>query len=48
MQAKLDPQTWQKLFTDISPTELAQNGKSFPIDPYFNDVLESYEREVGQ
>ena len=48
VQAKLDPKTWQKLFTDISPTELAEYGKSFPIDPYFNDVLESYEREVGQ
>ena len=48
VQAKLDHKTWQKLFTDISPTELAEYGKSFPIDPYFNDVLESYEREVGQ
>jgi ABC-type glycerol-3-phosphate transport system substrate-binding protein len=48
VKAKLDPKTWQHLFTDISPTELAEYGKSFPITPYFNDLLETYEREVGE
>jgi len=27
-------------------TDLASKGKPFPIAPYFNDILESYERKV--
>jgi putative spermidine/putrescine transport system substrate-binding protein len=26
---------------------LATNGKPFPISPYFNDILESYEKKVA-
>ncbi len=47
VQAKLDPKIWQKLFTDISPEDLAKNGKSFPIAPYNKALLEAYERQVG-
>ena len=32
-QAELDQATWNKLFTDISPKDLATNGKTFPIAP---------------
>ena len=46
VQAKLDAATWQRLFTDISPEDLAKYGKPFPIAPYFNAVLESYEKDV--
>ena len=47
LEGKLDQATWSKLFTDITPDDLASKGKSFPIAPYFNDILESYERKVA-
>jgi len=47
LEGKLDQAAWTKLFTDISPEELAAKGKSFPIAPYFNDILESYEKKVA-
>ena len=47
VQAKLDPAVWEKLFTDISPEDLASYGKAFPIAPYNKAILEAYERQVG-
>lgn len=47
VQAKLDKATWEKLFTDISPDDLAKYGKAFPIAPYNKAILEAYERQVG-
>lgn len=47
VQPKLDEATWQKLFTDVKPEELADKGKPFPLVPYFNDILETYERTVA-
>lgn len=47
LEGKLDQATWSKLFTDITPDDLASKGKAFPIAPYFNDILESYERKVA-
>ncbi len=47
LQGKLDEAAWQKLFADIKPEDLADKGKPFPIAPYFNDILESYERKVA-
>jgi putative spermidine/putrescine transport system substrate-binding protein len=47
VQAALDKDTWAKLFTDISPQDLASYGKAFPIAPYNNAILEAYERQVG-
>jgi ABC-type uncharacterized transport system YnjBCD substrate-binding protein len=44
---KLDPETWTKLFTDIKPDELAAKGKPFPIKPYFDGILEAYEKQVA-
>src|SRR5713226_2134976 len=47
LEGKLDKAAWNKLFTDISPDELAAKAQPFPITPYFNDVLESYEKRVA-
>jgi ABC-type uncharacterized transport system YnjBCD substrate-binding protein len=47
LEGKLDAAVWKKLFADISPEDLASKGQSFPIAPYFNDILESYERKVA-
>ncbi len=46
VQSKLDPETWNKLFTDVTPDDLASKGKPFPIGPYFDEILESYEKNV--
>jgi len=47
VKVKLDPTTWNKLFTDIKPKELAEYGKPFPIKPYFDGILEAYEKQVA-
>ena len=46
VKSQLDQKTWSKLFSDITPEELAKRGKSFPIKPYFDGILETYERSV--
>jgi putative spermidine/putrescine transport system substrate-binding protein len=46
VQAKLAPAEWNKLFTDISPADLAKNGRPFPLSDYFTDIVEGYERVV--
>jgi ABC-type uncharacterized transport system YnjBCD substrate-binding protein len=46
VRAQLDDATWQKLFVDVTPQDLATKGQPFPITPYFNDILEGYERYV--
>ena len=47
VQPNLDKATWEKLFTDVKPEDLAAKGKPFPLTQYFNDILESYERTVA-
>ena len=47
VQPNLDKATWEKLFTDVKPDDLAAKGKPFPLTQYFNDILESYERTVA-
>jgi ABC-type uncharacterized transport system YnjBCD substrate-binding protein len=47
VQSQLDAATWQKLFTDVTPEDLATKGKSFPVGPYFDAILESYERQAA-
>jgi putative spermidine/putrescine transport system substrate-binding protein len=44
VQKNLDKATWEKLFTDVTPDDLASKGKPFPLSKYFTDILESYER----
>ncbi len=46
IQASIDQATWDKLFADVTPEDLASKGKSFPIGPYFDDILEAYEKSV--
>jgi ABC-type uncharacterized transport system YnjBCD substrate-binding protein len=46
VQSKLAPADWNKLFTDIKPSDLAQYGKPFPLSEYFTDIVEGYERVV--
>ncbi len=47
LEGKLDQAVWNQLFADIPPDTLAANGKPFPIGPYFNDILEAYEKKVA-
>lgn len=47
VKAKLDNATWEKLFAEITPSDLSKYGKSFPIGPYFDDIKEGYERNVS-
>lgn len=47
VQEELDPKTWDKLFTDITPQALANYGKPFPIAPYNTAILEAYERHLA-
>jgi putative spermidine/putrescine transport system substrate-binding protein len=47
LEGKLDKAAWNALFADITPEALSSNGKPFPISPYFNDILESYEKKVA-
>jgi ABC-type uncharacterized transport system YnjBCD substrate-binding protein len=46
IQAAIDEATWDKLFADVTPEDLSSKGKSFPIGPYFDDILEAYEKQV--
>jgi ABC-type uncharacterized transport system YnjBCD substrate-binding protein len=43
----LTDEEWNSLFTDVTPEDLANNGKSFPIKQYFDDMLETYEEFGG-
>lgn len=47
LQSKLDPKIWQNLFVEITPADLKQYAKPFPIAPYNNAILEGYERFVA-
>jgi ABC-type uncharacterized transport system YnjBCD substrate-binding protein len=47
LEGKLDQAAWNALFADITPADLSSNGKPFPIGPYFNDILETYEKKVA-
>ncbi|CAH1694460.1 ABC transporter substrate-binding protein [Hyphomicrobiales bacterium] len=46
VKAELDDATWNKLFIDVKPEDLANYGKPFPIAPYNNAILEAYERKA--
>jgi ABC-type uncharacterized transport system YnjBCD substrate-binding protein len=46
VQAKLSQAEWNKLFTDISPNDLAKYARPFPLSEYFTDIVEGYERVV--
>ncbi len=48
VKGSLDPKAWESLFSDVTPEDLASKGKTFPIAPYFNDILEEYEKNVAK
>ncbi len=48
VKASLDPKAWAALFSDVTPEDLATKGKSFPIKPYFDEILEAYEKNVAK
>ena len=47
VKAELDDATWNKLFVDITPADLAEKGKPFPLAPYNTAILEAYEAKVA-
>lgn len=46
VQNQLPPATWNKLFKEVSPADLADRGKPFPVEAYFNGILKGYETKV--
>jgi len=46
VKPELDEASWNKLFQEITPEDLAKYGKPFPIAPYNNAILQAYERSV--
>ncbi|WP_298849165.1 extracellular solute-binding protein [uncultured Ruegeria sp.] len=47
VESALDQETWNKLFTDVTPEDLAAKGKPFPLGPFFDDIREAYEQKVS-
>lgn len=47
LEGILDQASWDKLFTDVSPEDLAAKAKPFPLGAYFSDLLEQYETKVS-
>ncbi|ASY81270.1 extracellular solute-binding protein [Pectobacterium polaris] len=48
VEAELKPAVWQRLFTDVTPDELASKGKTFPIAPYHTAILNAYEQAMAK
>jgi len=46
VKPKLDEASWNKLFVDITPEDLATKGKPFPLAKYNTAILEAYEQSV--
>ena len=46
VQDSLDPEVWEKIFSDVTPDDLAAKGKPFPLGAFFADIMESYEQQV--
>ncbi len=46
VKSQLDEKTWNKLFIDVTPQDLSSKGKPFPIKPYFDAILQGYEKNV--
>ena len=37
---------WAKIFSDVTPADLAEKGRPFPLGPFFADIKEAYEQKV--
>lgn len=46
LKGHISEDSWNKLFAEITPEDLAANGKTFPLVDYFNAILTSYEKDV--
>jgi len=46
LKGHISEESWNKLFAEITPEDLAANGKTFPLVDYFNAILTSYEKNV--
>lgn len=46
LKGHIAEETWNKLFAEITPEDLAANGKTFPLVDYFDAILTSYEKNV--
>ena len=46
VEGSLDPAVWNKIFSDVTPEDLAGRGKPFPLGPFFADIKEAYELKV--
>jgi hypothetical protein len=46
LKGHISEESWNKLFAEITPEDLAANGKSFPLVDYFNAILTGYEKDV--
>ncbi len=42
----LDPAVWSRIFSDVTPEDLAAKGKPFPLGRFFSDIMEAYEQKV--
>lgn len=47
IEGALDEATWNRLFSDVTPEDLAAKAKPFPLGAYFSDMLEQYETKVS-
>jgi len=47
VETSLEKEVWDKLFTDVTPADLAAKGKPFPLGPFFDDIREAYELKVS-
>lgn len=47
VKPKLEQKVWDGLFVDVTPADLAKNGRPFPLAPYFKDLREGYESKVA-
>lgn len=46
VKSALSEEDWSKLFVDVTPDDLANKGRPFPIGPFFDDIKEGYEAKV--
>ncbi|GAB3119932.1 extracellular solute-binding protein [Novispirillum itersonii] len=47
VEGTLDKAVWAKIFSDVTPAELAAKGKPFPLAGFFDDMKEAYEQKVA-
>ena len=47
VQDALNPEVWAKIFLDVTPQDIAEKGRPFPLGPFFTDIKEAYEQKVS-